>query len=93
MRSKIDLHSHTNYSDGFNSPKALIDKAKERGIEILSITDHDNLAAIREASEYGRQVGVEIIPGVEISSDIMDREIHILGYFVEPGNPELEKVP
>ncbi len=91
MRSKIDLHSHTNYSDGFNSPIALIDKAKERGIDILSITDHDNLAAIKEASEYGRQVGVEIIPGVEISSDIMDREIHILGYFVEPGNPELER--
>jgi predicted metal-dependent phosphoesterase TrpH len=91
MRAKIDLHSHTNYSDGFNSPKELIDKAKDRGIEVLSITDHDNLAAIAEASDYGREVGVEIIPGVEISSDIMDREIHILGYFVEPGNPELER--
>ena len=91
MRSKVDLHSHTNYSDGFNSPRELIDKAKLKGIEILSITDHDNLAAIEEASEYGRQVGVEIIPGVEISSDIMDREIHILGYFVEPGNPEIER--
>ncbi len=91
MRSKVDLHSHTNYSDGFNSPRELIDKAKQKGIEILSITDHDNLAAIEEASEYGRQVGVEIIPGVEISSDIMDREIHILGYFVEPGNPEIER--
>jgi predicted metal-dependent phosphoesterase TrpH len=91
MRSKIDLHSHTNYSDGFNSPRELIDKAKQKGIEILSITDHDNLAGIEEASEYGRQVGVEIIPGVEISSDIMDREIHILGYFVEPGNPEIER--
>ncbi len=91
MRAKIDLHSHTNYSDGFNSPQELIDKAKGKGIEVLSITDHDNLAGIAEASEYGRKVGVEIIPGVEISSDIMDREIHILGYFVEPGNPELER--
>jgi len=91
MRAKIDLHSHTTYSDGFNSPQELIDKAKERGIQVLSITDHDNLAAIAEASEYGRKVGVEIIPGVEISSDIMDREIHILGYFVEPGNPEFER--
>ncbi len=91
MRAKVDLHSHTNYSDGFNSPKELIDKAKGKGIEVLSITDHDNLAAIAEASEYGRKVGVEIIPGVEISSDILDREIHILGYFVEPGNPELER--
>lgn len=91
MRVKIDLHSHTNYSDGFNSPIELIDKARGKGIEVLSITDHDNLAAIPEASEYGRKAGVEIIPGVEISSDIMDREIHILGYFVEPGNPELER--
>ncbi len=91
MRSKVDLHSHTNYSDGFNSPKDLIDKARSKGIDILSITDHDNLAGIDEAVEYGKEVGVEIIAGVEISSDIMDREIHILGYFVEPGNPELER--
>ncbi|HSD62868.1 MAG TPA: PHP domain-containing protein [Ignavibacteriaceae bacterium] len=91
MQAKIDLHSHTNYSDGFNSPKDLIDKAKRKGIEVLSITDHDNLAAIEEASEYGKEVGVEIIPGVEISSDIMDREIHLLGYFVEPGNSEIER--
>ncbi len=91
MRSKIDLHTHTNYSDGFNSPKDLIDKARNKGIEVLSITDHDNLAGIGEAINYGKEVGVEIIPGVEISSDIMDREIHILGYFVEPGNFELER--
>lgn len=91
MRPKIDLHSHTNYSDGFNSPRELIDKAKSKGIDVLSITDHDNLAAIEEATGYGKEVGVEIIPGVEISSDIMDREIHILGYFVEPGNNELER--
>jgi len=91
MHPKIDLHSHTNYSDGFNSPRELIDKANSKGIDVLSITDHDNLAAIEEATEYGKEVGVEIIPGVEISSDIMDREIHILGYFVEPGNTELER--
>ncbi len=91
MRSKIDLHVHTNYSDGFNSPKELIDKAKNKGIDVLGISDHDNLAGIEEATEYGKKVGVEIIPGVEISSDIMDREIHILGYFVEPGNAELER--
>ena len=90
MQPKIDLHTHTNYSDGFNSPRELIDKARKKGIEVLSITDHDNLAAIKEATEYGKEVGMEIIPGVEISSDIMDREIHILGYFVEPGNSEIE---
>jgi 3',5'-nucleoside bisphosphate phosphatase len=91
MQSKIDLHTHTNYSDGFNSPKDLIDKARIKGIDVLSITDHDNLAAIEEATEYGKMVGMEIIPGVEISSDIMDREIHLLGYFVEPGNFEIER--
>ena len=91
MQSKIDLHTHTNHSDGFFTPAQLIDKAREKNIDILSITDHDNLAAIEEAVEYGKKVGMEIIPGVEISSDILDREIHILGYFVEPGNAELER--
>lgn len=90
MKVKTDLHIHTSYSDGFYSPKDIVLKAKKAGLEIISITDHDNLSAILEASEYGKEIGVEVIPGVEISSDMMDKEIHILGYFVEPGNKELE---
>jgi len=88
---KVDLHSHTNLSDGFNSPEELIHKAKNVGIEILSITDHDSVNAIEEATTLGSDVGVEIIPGVEISSDLRGIEVHILGYFVDITNKEFEQ--
>lgn len=88
---KIDMHMHTNHSDGFHSPSELVQKAKENGLDIVSITDHDNLSGIEEASKKGKEIGVEVIPGVEISSDIRDKEVHILAYFIESGNEELER--
>jgi 3',5'-nucleoside bisphosphate phosphatase len=91
MNGKVDLHVHTNYSDGLYSPKEIIQKAKEAGIDIISISDHDNIAAINDAIEYGKEYGVEVIPGVEMSSDIEDKEIHILAYFFELNNKELER--
>ena len=87
---KVDLHSHTNLSDGFHSTEVLMHKAKDAGIEILSITDHDSVNAIEEATRIGREVGIEIIPGVEISSDLRGIEVHILGYFIDITNKELE---
>lgn len=90
MKSKVDLHTHTYYSDGFYSPRELIQKAKEKGIDLISITDHDSINSLDEALEAGKKYGVEVIPGVEISTDISDREIHILGYFIDPTNKELE---
>jgi predicted metal-dependent phosphoesterase TrpH len=91
MDRKVDLHMHTNHSDGFYPPAELVRKAKNTGIDVISITDHDNLSAIEEAAKLGDEIGVEVIPGVEISSDIGDREVHILGYFVETDNEELER--
>ncbi len=91
MLGKVDLHTHTTYSDGFYSPEELVKKAKLAGIEVIGISDHDNIAGILEAAEVGKKIGVEVIPGLEISSDIRDREIHILAYFFEPDNPELER--
>ncbi len=91
MNGKVDLHTHTNYSDGFYSPRELLQKAKEAGIDTISITDHDNLAAINEAIEFGKKIGINVIPGVEISTDIEDKEIHILAYFIEQDNEELER--
>lgn len=89
MSGKIDLHMHTNYSDGQHSPEELIMKVKEAGIDTISITDHDTVDAIAEGIEIGKHYGVEVIPGLEISSDIRDREVHILGYFIDPDNHEL----
>ena len=91
MASKIDLHMHTYFSDGEYSPEELIKLVKKEEIEIISITDHDTVDGIYAAVETGKQYGVEVIPGLEISSDIRDREVHILAYFFNPSNKELEE--
>lgn len=90
ITEKTDLHMHTFHSDGYHSPEKLIEKAKSQGITILSITDHDSVNGIGKATEYAAKYGIEVIPGVEISSDIRDTEVHILGYFVDPNNKDLE---
>lgn len=90
MISKIDLHMHTYYSDGQYSPDELMMKVKEAEIDIVSITDHDTVDGISEAIESGKKYGIEVIPGLEISSDIRDREVHILAYFFDQNNKELE---
>jgi len=83
---KADLHMHTNYSDGSLSPKQLLDLSKKSGIPIISITDHDNVNGISEAMNYGNELGIQVIPGVEISADLDDQEVHILGYFMDHKN-------
>ncbi|CAN5466267.1 PHP domain-containing protein [soil metagenome] len=79
---KADLHMHTSYSDGRLSPYDLIYKAKKNNLQAISITDHDNISALKESMQIGKELGVEIIPGVEISSEINGQEIHILAYFI-----------
>jgi predicted metal-dependent phosphoesterase TrpH len=91
MTAKIDLHMHTNYSDGAFSPAELVLKAKESGLDIISITDHDSVNGIKEAIAAGKDVGIEVIPGLEISTDIDEKEIHLLAYFIEIDNGELQK--
>jgi predicted metal-dependent phosphoesterase TrpH len=90
MKQKTDLHTHTIYSDGYFTPEKLIKKAQTHGIDTISITDHDSTNGIEEAGLYASKYGIEIIPGVEISTDIRDTEVHILGYFIDPKNKELE---
>lgn len=89
MNGKIDLHIHTNYSDGSFMPRKIIEKVHEKKIEIISITDHDTVSAIEETTFYGKQYGIEVIPGVELSSDVAGSEVHILGYFIDTENKEL----
>lgn len=86
---KADLHTHTYFSDGKLSPQELIQKAGESGIGYLSITDHDSVEAIEEALIYSKQAGVEIIPGVELSSEYKGLEVHVLGFFLEFKDNEL----
>ncbi len=89
MEGKADLHTHTTYSDGVLSPYELIKKAHESGVEVLGITDHDSVGAIANSVEISSEFGVEIVPGVELSAVIEDREIHILGYLFDYKNKNL----
>jgi predicted metal-dependent phosphoesterase TrpH len=91
MPLKIDLHTHTNYSDGVFSPVELVKKAHQRGLDIISITDHDSINGINEAIVCAKDLGIEIITGMEISTDIDDKEIHLLAYFIDIDNEELLK--
>lgn len=79
----VDLHMHTTYSDGVLSPRQLLTKASSVGLKAVSITDHDNLDAIAEAQPLATELGIELIPGVEMSVSIDNKDIHILAYFID----------
>ena len=78
----VDLHSHTTYSDGSQSPAELVRLAKANGVRVLSVTDHDHTGGIDEAIGVGAQEGLEIIPGIELSvSHAEFEDIHMLAYY------------
>lgn len=79
----IDLHSHTNKSDGSLSPVELIALARRKGLQTLAITDHDTLEGYDEAVPYARAAGLELICGVELSTKFRGQTVHILGYFFD----------
>lgn len=85
----IDLHSHTDRSDGVLSPPELIDLAKEVGLSALGISDHDTIQACEEIGDYAKQQGVELVHAVELAAKFRGRSIHILGYFLEAPPGEL----
>ena len=80
---------HTSYSDGLFSPEQVVKRAVELGLEAIAITDHDCVGGVAPTIEAARGTGVEVIPGVEISAAKGDKEIHILGYFVDCRNRDL----
>jgi predicted metal-dependent phosphoesterase TrpH len=86
--SLIDLHTHTNESDGSFSPAELIEEAMRAGVGALAITDHDTFAGYDEALPLACQAGVELVRGIELSTKLLDRSVHLLGYF--PGHGDLE---
>src|SRR5947208_8656170 len=86
---RIDLHLHTTYSDGSLPPAEVLLLARKAGVTALAITDHDIVDGIPEAIEAGRRLGIEIIPGIEVSSRHGETELHILGYFLDWQDPLL----
>lgn len=82
----IDLHTHSTASDGSLTPTELVNYANAKGIKVLALTDHDTIAGITEAIEASQKVGIDFIPGVEISALWLIGTMHILGYYIDPDN-------
>jgi len=87
--ARLDLHLHTTHSDGSLSPTEVLALAHKAGVTALAITDHDITTGIPEALETGARLGIDVIPGVEISSRFGESELHILGYFLDWQDPTL----
>lgn len=83
MTKFADLHVHTNYSDSTFSPEEVIKYAKEKSLAAIAICDHDSIDGIAPCREYASKAGIEIVPGIEMSAEKVDAEIHILGYFID----------
>jgi predicted metal-dependent phosphoesterase TrpH len=88
--NRIDLHTHSSYSDGSLSPRQLVQLAKKRGLRAIALTDHDTVAGVEEALEAGKELGVEAVPGVEISAQYPPGTMHILGYYIRASHRELQ---
>jgi len=82
MNKLCDLHIHTYYSDGVHSPSEVVEMAKMKEISAIAITDHDTISGIKEGMKRGKSKGVEVIAGVELSSQEAQRDVHILGYLI-----------
>lgn len=87
----IDLHTHSNASDGTESPTELVKKAKEARLSALALTDHDTIAGLPEAMRASRELNLEFIPGCEIAAASEFGEIHLLGLWVAQDNAELNQ--
>jgi len=87
----VDLHLHTTASDGTFTPEQLVDFYSSRGYRAVAVTDHDAWDAIDPTIEVARKVGLEVIPGIELSSAVDQAEIHILGYFIDHHNHDFQK--
>jgi 3',5'-nucleoside bisphosphate phosphatase len=85
----IDLHTHTIHSDGTFSPRALVELASDRGLDVIAVTDHDSMEGLDEATATGEEVAVEVVPGIELSTILDGEGVHILCYLMDPAHPAL----
>ncbi|MEO8487970.1 MAG: PHP domain-containing protein, partial [Betaproteobacteria bacterium] len=89
MTLRHDLHCHSTYSDGLLSPSAVVRRAASRGVEVLALTDHDELSGLTEAAETAREVGIAFVPGSELSVNWQDLTIHVVALNIDPKNAPL----
>ena len=88
----IDLHVHTTASDGQYSPSRIIQKAAEKNIKVIAITDHDTYAGVSEAQTEGQKLGVTVIPGIELNINFPTGEFHLLGLGIKEPSKSLSTI-
>ncbi|GAC1636108.1 MAG: PHP domain-containing protein [Ktedonobacteraceae bacterium] len=90
MPNYVDLHMHTTASDGLYAPTDLMQRAKNIGLRVVALTDHDTTGGIEEAAQAARALDIDFIPGIEINTDVNGGEVHVLGYFIEYQRPAFQ---
>lgn len=86
----IDLHTHSNCSDGALTPRDLVRGAAAAGVDVLALTDHDTVSGLAEAQRAAGEHGVLLVPGVEISAEWRSQSIHVLGLWIDPAAPQFQ---
>jgi predicted metal-dependent phosphoesterase TrpH len=87
---RVDLHAHSTASDGELTPAALVEYARAKGLAALALTDHDSVDGLDAAMDAARATTLELVPGVELSCDVPQNEVHILGYFMDWHDPAFQ---
>lgn len=87
---RLDLHLHSNVSDGRVSPAAAVRAAASVGLDVIALTDHDTAAGVESAKAAARSLPVFVIPGIEISTRFGPSDLHILGYWIDPRHPAIQ---
>jgi 3',5'-nucleoside bisphosphate phosphatase len=85
----IDLHAHSNRSDGTFTPDEVVRLAAERELDVVALTDHDTVDGLDEAAAAGLASGVEVVPGVELSAEYLGTSVHVLCYWCDADDPGL----
>lgn len=91
LQTQIDLHTHSNRSDGFLAPAELVRRAHAAGVRVLALTDHDTIAGVADAQQAAEDHGIRLVPGVEISASWRAQSIHVLGLWIDPDSRSLQE--
>ncbi len=83
----IDLHTHSTESDGTLTPAELMQLAADIGLSAIALTDHDTVSGLNKAKPVAEQLGLELVPGIELSTDYNGTEVHMLGFYIDNTNP------
>ncbi len=85
----IDLHMHTTASDGLCTPAEVVELCRTAGLQVMSVTDHDTVAAVNEVLRLAAEAGMTAVPGIEITAIHQGRDVHVLGYFIDQASAGL----